>query len=137
MAERYLIEAEVGQGGMGTVYRARDIKLARTVALKMISPEAVSGIGSAQFLKEIRHTARLRHHHVLPVHDVAAALQHAHEHQVLHCDIKPEKRPLNGARATSSTVSGVRAPERLRSPWCVRRVSALPPAQSTSPAARE
>jgi transcriptional regulator with XRE-family HTH domain len=47
VAGRFLIDREVGQGGMGTVYLARDIRLGRVVAIKVISPEAVSGIGPA------------------------------------------------------------------------------------------
>jgi len=58
---------------MGTVYRARDHKHGRLVALKVVSPEAVSGIGVDQFLKEIRYTARLEHHHVLGLHDSGQA----------------------------------------------------------------
>lgn len=73
IADRYLIDREIGQGGMGTVYLARDVKLGRPVAVKVVSPEAVSGIGVRQFLKEIRYTARLQHPHILPLHDAGEA----------------------------------------------------------------
>jgi transcriptional regulator with XRE-family HTH domain len=73
IADKYLIEKEVGQGGMGTVYLARDVKHNRTVAMKVVSPEAVSGIGTQQFLKEIRYIARLQHHHILPLYDSGEA----------------------------------------------------------------
>jgi putative ABC transport system permease protein len=73
ISHRYVIDRELGHGGMGTVYVARDVKLGRLVALKVVSPEAVSGIGIKQFLKEIRYSARLDHHHVLPVHDAGEA----------------------------------------------------------------
>ena len=73
IADRYLLDHEIGEGGMGTVYLARDVKHGRLVALKVVSSEAVSGIGSEQFLKEIRYTARLQHHHILPVHDSGEA----------------------------------------------------------------
>ena len=43
------------------------------MAIKVISPEAVSGIGVKQFLKEIRYSARLEHHHILPLHDAGEA----------------------------------------------------------------
>jgi serine/threonine protein kinase len=73
ISDRYLIDRELGHGGMGTVYVARDVKLGRLVALKVVSPEAVSGIGIKQFLKEIRYSARLDHHHILPLHDAGEA----------------------------------------------------------------
>ncbi len=73
LADRYLIERLIGQGGMGAVYLTRDVKLGRTVAMKVVSPEAVSGIGSEQFLKEIRYSARLQHQNILPVYDADEA----------------------------------------------------------------
>ncbi len=73
ISDRYLIDRELGHGGMGTVYVARDVKLGRLVALKVVSPEAVSGIGIKQFLKEIRYAARLEHPHILPLHDAGEA----------------------------------------------------------------
>ncbi len=69
LPERYVVDSELGQGGMGTVYLARDVQLGRTVAIKIVSSEAVGGIGAEQLLKEIRYTARLHHPHILPLHD--------------------------------------------------------------------
>jgi putative ABC transport system permease protein len=76
IAHRYLVDEEVGHGGMGTVYLARDVKLGRRVAIKSLSPEAVSGIGFEQLLKEIRFTARLQHQHILPLYDAGEAAGH-------------------------------------------------------------
>jgi predicted permease len=76
IADRYVIDREVGQGGMGTVYLARDVKHGRQVAIKVVSPEAVSGIGVQQFLKEIRYSARLQHPHMLPLYDSGEAAGH-------------------------------------------------------------
>ncbi len=73
ISERYIVDRELGHGGMGTVYLARDARLGRPVAIKVVSPEAVSGIGIKQFLKEIRNTARLQHHNILPLHDAGEA----------------------------------------------------------------
>ncbi len=64
----YHIEAEIGRGGMGVVYRARDLSLERPVALKLIAPELASDEGfRKRFLKESRLAASLDHPHVLPV----------------------------------------------------------------------
>ena len=69
IADRYTIDRELGQGGMGAVYLARDARHGRTVAIKVISTEIVSGIGLGQFQREISTIARLTHPHILPLHD--------------------------------------------------------------------
>jgi len=76
IADRYLIDTELGQGGMGAVYLARDVRHGRVVALKVISPEAVSGIGITQFLREIATVAHLQHPHILPLYDSGEAAGH-------------------------------------------------------------
>ena len=64
------IEAEIGRGGMGVVYRARQRKLGRTVALKLLAPELAGDRDfAARFLREARVLARLRHEHIVAVHD--------------------------------------------------------------------
>ena len=73
IADRYLIDRELGQGGMGTVYLARDVKHGRQVAIKVISPEAISGVGAEQFLKETRRTAQLEHPNILTLLDSGEA----------------------------------------------------------------
>ncbi|MEO8295762.1 MAG: ADOP family duplicated permease [Gemmatimonadota bacterium] len=73
LADHYLADRQIGQGGMGTVYLARDIRLERVVAVKIVSAEAVSGVGSKALLKEIIHTNRLQHHNILPVLDIGEA----------------------------------------------------------------
>lgn len=128
---RYEILAELGRGGMGCVFRARDPNLEREVALKRPWPELVADAEArARFLREARAASRITHPNVvqvletleidhvpwivlqyvdgmdleallkgqgrLPVDrvlrhatDLAEALQAAHEHRVLHRDIKP------------------------------------------------
>lgn len=83
---RYIIDRDVGQGGMGTVYLARDVKLGRVVAIKVVSPEAVSGIGTKQFLKEIRYTARLQHPHILTLYDADEASGYPYYVMPYHAD---------------------------------------------------
>ena len=74
LAGRYEVTGPIGAGGMGIVYAARDAKLHRTVALKMLRP---GGAGDAhqtkmrdRLLREARAMARLSHPNVLPVYDV-------------------------------------------------------------------
>ena len=65
----YVVERELGHGGMATVYLARDPKHDRHVALKVLHPEFAASLGVERFLREIHITARLDHPHILPVLD--------------------------------------------------------------------
>ena len=69
LAGRYAVEREVGRGGMATVYVARDLKHRRQVAVKVLHPDLAAAIGQERFLHEIEIVARLRHPHILPLHD--------------------------------------------------------------------
>jgi serine/threonine-protein kinase len=73
LADRYVIEQELGAGGMATVYLAHDVKHNRKVALKVLRPELAAVIGAERFLKEIEVTANLQHPHILPLHDSGEA----------------------------------------------------------------
>jgi eukaryotic-like serine/threonine-protein kinase len=71
----YLVEACVGEGGMGAVYRATDTKLGRRVALKVIRPDAQSGPSAdtvARFLRESRVGAALAHPNIVVVFEAGA-----------------------------------------------------------------
>src|SRR5690349_9282843 len=64
----------LGQGGMGTVYRARQLKLDRPVALKVLALGPTAGPAFAErFLREARALARLNHPHIVTVHDFGEA----------------------------------------------------------------
>ena len=73
LADRYVIERELGAGGMATVYLARDVKHDRKVALKVLRSELAAVIGAERFLAEIKVTANLQHPHILPLHDSGEA----------------------------------------------------------------
>ena len=70
---RYVIERELGEGGMATVYLAKDLKHERQVALKVLKPELAAVVGADRFLTEIKTTANLQHPHILPLHDSGEA----------------------------------------------------------------
>ncbi|HLF23987.1 MAG TPA: serine/threonine-protein kinase, partial [Burkholderiales bacterium] len=70
---RYVIEREIGAGGMATVYLARDIRHNRKVALKVLRPDLGAVLGVERFLSEIKVTANLQHPNLLPLFDSGEA----------------------------------------------------------------
>jgi serine/threonine-protein kinase len=69
LSGRYVVERELGAGGMATVYLARDLRHKRPVAVKVVRPELGGREGVERFLREIELAARLQHPHILPVFD--------------------------------------------------------------------
>ena len=69
LADRYTIEHQLGQGGMAIVYRARDLRSDRAVALKVLRPEMTAAVGAQRFLREIEIERRLDHPNILPLLD--------------------------------------------------------------------
>jgi serine/threonine-protein kinase len=73
LADRYVIERELGAGGMATVYLAHDVRHDRKVALKVLRPELSAILGGERFLAEIKTTANLQHPHILSLFDSGEA----------------------------------------------------------------
>jgi eukaryotic-like serine/threonine-protein kinase len=73
LMDRYVIERELGAGGMATVYLAHDVRHDRKVALKVLRPELSAILGGARFLTEIKTTANLQHPHILQLFDSGEA----------------------------------------------------------------
>jgi len=138
---RYEILDEIGQGAMGTVYRARDPLIERTVAIKAVPIAQLrqEGTGAeSRFLREAQSAGRLSHPNIVTIYDVgeadglayiameylpgatlrdlmdkgpmpldlvldtatqmAEALAFAHEHDVIHRDVKPANVVVTGRR---------------------------------------
>jgi len=71
LAPHYVLERELGRGGMGAVYLARDVQLDRPVAIKFLPPQlAARPELRARFLQETRTAASFSHPNIVPVHAV-------------------------------------------------------------------
>ncbi len=71
VAGRYSIDREIGRGGMGIVYLAREVHLDRLIAIKLLPPELASKPSLRErFLREARLAAKLTHPHIIPIHAV-------------------------------------------------------------------
>jgi serine/threonine-protein kinase len=71
LAPHYILERELGRGGMGAVYLARDVQLERPVAIKFLPPDLAARPDlRARFLQETRTAASFSHPNIVPVHAV-------------------------------------------------------------------
>ena len=71
VGDRYIIEAELGRGGMSVVYRALDRRLHRRVAVKVLPPElAFNAEVRERFQREAQTAAQLNHPHIVPIYTV-------------------------------------------------------------------
>jgi serine/threonine protein kinase len=68
---QYLVDAEIGRGGMAVVYRATDLRLQRRVAIKVLPPElAFNADVRERFLREAQTAAQLSHPNIVPIYTV-------------------------------------------------------------------
>lgn len=76
LSGRYRLEATLGHGGMGVVYRGSDLMMMRPIAIKLV--RGVDGVDlddeiAGRFLREAKNTARLQHEHIIEVYDLGRA----------------------------------------------------------------
>ncbi len=102
---RYRIAEQIGQGGMGTVYRTDDLALGRPVAMKVIRDAGMSADSVERLLREARVIARLEHPGIVPVHD-AGRLPDGRVYYIM--------KLVNGRRLDEYADSSTSLNERLR-----------------------
>ena len=68
LSDRYVIDRELGAGGMAMVYLAHDLKHDRKVAIKVMRPELSAILGGERFLREVSIAAKLNHPHILALY---------------------------------------------------------------------
>jgi DNA-binding SARP family transcriptional activator/Tfp pilus assembly protein PilF len=73
LGDRYRLDAEIGRGGVGTVYRAYDTLLERGVAVKVLSAATLSAESRTRLLREAQAAAKLNHPNVVSVYDAGKA----------------------------------------------------------------
>lgn len=69
LRDRYVLERELGQGGMATVYLARDLHQGQAVAIKVMHPEVAAALGAKRFLREIKVARSMAHPLIVPLYD--------------------------------------------------------------------
>jgi len=119
----YVVEALLGMGGMGAVYRARDARLGRRVALKVVRRDREDSTGVApedRLIAEARAVAALRHPHVVEVYDAGVA-----DGQTYVAMEYVEGKPLR------AYVGDASVPLATRKRWLVEIASALGAAHRT------
>jgi non-specific serine/threonine protein kinase len=99
---QYTVERELGRGGMGVVYLARDPKLDRRVAIKVLSPEWATGELLQRFEQEARLAAQLNHPNVATVYELGEfeetcyiAMEFVEGRTLREIHLRPEPLPLD------------------------------------------
>jgi len=69
----YEIVGQIGVGGMGIVYRARDPRLERDLAIKVLAAEQADALARERFVREARAASSLNHPHIVTIYDVGEA----------------------------------------------------------------
>ena len=113
LGDRYLLERELGRGGMATVYLARDLREGRRVAIKIMHPRLADALGAERFLREMAIAASLTHPCIVPLSDSGTAgglpyyVMPYLDGESLHARLERERRlPVEDALRITHDVAG-------------------------------
>ncbi len=138
----YQLADQIGHGGMATVYRARDLRLARWVAVKVLARELAADEGFRQrFIRESRSAAAVDHPHIIPIFEAGEAdgvlfiaMRYIAGRTCAGSSTTRTARWRPRGRPASSTRSPGRWTRRTRPAWCTG-TSSRPTSWSPRPAA--
>ena len=114
--QHYELIRELGRGGMGQVFLARDIKLGRRVAIKFLLADP--GTSSGRFVKEARATARCQHENIVVIHEVGEVGRHPFmvleylEGQTIHQWLRARTAGFGSRDALAATMDAGTATDR-------------------------
>jgi eukaryotic-like serine/threonine-protein kinase len=113
LSDHYLLERELGRGGMATVYLARDVQQGRPVAVKVMHPGLANALDSKRFVREMGIAASLQHPLIVPLYDSGNAggvpyyVMRYVEGESLYERLQRERRlPLEDALQITHDVAG-------------------------------
>src|SRR6266536_2872563 len=127
----YRIEELISRGGMGVVYRAYDLRLKRTIALKLVAPElALDERFRARFARESELAMSLEHPNVVPIYDAGDVDGRLYLAMRYVEGTALRGRSTRRVRSRSSVRSGTRWMRRTRGGSCIATSS--PPTSSST-----
>ena len=115
----YSIVAPLGAGGMGEVYRAKDTRLDRTVAIKILSPGSGSPRQTQRFAREARAVSKVNHPHICTLYDIGE--QDGVQFIVMEC-LEGETLAQRIQRGALRSIKSSAMPSRLPTPLPMRTV---------------
>ncbi|HUQ21032.1 MAG TPA: serine/threonine-protein kinase [Gemmatimonadaceae bacterium] len=73
LSGRYVLDREIGGGGMSSIFVAQELALGRDVVMKVLPPELAAAVSEERFRREVLVAARLQHPHIVPIHSAGEA----------------------------------------------------------------
>src|ERR1035438_8376293 len=109
---RYQILERVGEGGMGVVYKARDLRLDRFVCIKMLHPEKMKDQSRKQrFIQEAKSASSRNHPNIVTIHEIDQVKRGRLHGDGIHRRQNPAETDRSGAPVHAGSHHGLRSEE--------------------------